>query len=509
MNTDRSPDLPGEDLGAHVMEQDRDLTAATAKKGRAMDGDLDLTAGPVERRRPLLGLLVAQFLGSFNDNAWKQIVILLAVASAASEAQGQERAAVVQIILMIPLMLVSLPAGVLADRVGKRSVILSMKLLELGLMLAGTVALYARPSGGVPTLLILGLLGVQAALFSPAKYGILPEILPHGRLSSGNGLLEMWSNIAIIAGTVAGGALLSQTSPRAWLSGLVLSGLSVVGLLAALAIPRVRAARSEGGLGETVRLAWSAIRGDRVLGLAIRGQFLLWAVASLVPPPVLTYAKHTLGLPALQASLPLAALGLGVGLGSLLAGWFSASKVEYGLLPLGALGLSLSTLAFAAIGPGFLGTNALMGLVGVFSGLLFVPLNALLQWRAPDDRRGAVIALANTLVFGGMLLGSILAFGLAKADVSARGTFLGASIVLGAGFFWALSLVPDAFLRFLLLLLAATLYRVRVIGRANVPGRGGALLTPNHVSFVDGLFLIAAIDRPIRFVVYADYFQRP
>src|SRR4051794_41932608 len=111
MNTDRSPDLPGEDLGAHVMEEDRDLTAATAKKGREMDEGLDLTAGPVERRRPLLGLLVAQFLGSFNDNAWKQIVILLAVASAASEAQGQEPGPVGPIIPMNPPMPRAPPAG--------------------------------------------------------------------------------------------------------------------------------------------------------------------------------------------------------------------------------------------------------------------------------------------------------------------------------------------------------------------------------------------------------------
>src|SRR4051794_38865315 len=114
MNTDRSPDLPGEDLGAHVMAEDGHLTEERAKKGR-----------------PLLGLLVAQFLGSFNDNAWKQIVILLAISSAASEAQGQERTAFAQIVLMIPFVLVSLPAGVLADRVGKSSVLLSLKLMEL------------------------------------------------------------------------------------------------------------------------------------------------------------------------------------------------------------------------------------------------------------------------------------------------------------------------------------------------------------------------------------------
>ena len=461
------------------------------------------------RKRPLLGLLIAQALGSFNDNAWKQIVALLAVGAATSPTEGMARAAFPQIVLMIPLMVVSLPAGALADRLSKRTVIVAMKLLEVALMLAGTAVLHEHPTGGLPALVILGMLGVQAALFSPAKYGLLPEILPHERLSAGNGLIELWNNLAILAGIVAGGELLGLTAGKPWLSGVVLSALSVLGLLAALTVPHVPAARSSGGIVETVRLGWSAIRSDRILSLAIQGQILVWGVASLVPPAVLAYAKITLGLDARRANHPLGALGLGIALGSLAAGKLSASKVEYGLLPLGALGLSLTTLTFALIGPGPLGTILMMGLLGVCSGLLFVPLNALLQWRAPHDRRGAVIALANVLVYAGMLGGSLMALALASAGVSARGTFLGVGIVLAGGFLWAFSLVPDAFLRFLLLGLAHTLYRVRVVGQANVPEQGGALLTPNHVSFADGLFVIAGIDRPVRFVVYARYFQWP
>ena len=154
---------------------------------------------------------------------------------------------------MVPLMVVSLPAGALADRLSKRSVIVAMKALEVALMLAGTAVLRAYPTGGLPALVILGLLGVQAALFSPAKYGLLPEILPHERLSSGNGLLELWNNLAILAGIVAGGELLGLTAGKPWLAGLVLSTLSVLGLLAALTIPHVPAARSKGGVVETVQ----------------------------------------------------------------------------------------------------------------------------------------------------------------------------------------------------------------------------------------------------------------
>jgi acyl-[acyl-carrier-protein]-phospholipid O-acyltransferase/long-chain-fatty-acid--[acyl-carrier-protein] ligase len=467
------------------------------------------TDAPPRKTRPMLGLLVAQSLGSFNDNAWKQLVILLGASAAVGQAQAQEGAAFAQVVLLIPLMLVSLPAGLIADRFSKRSVIVAMKGFEVVLMVAGTVALWLVPGGGTPALAILCLLGVQAALFSPAKYGILPEILPHDRLSSGNGLLEMFNNLAIIAGTVAGGVIMSVTGRQSWIAGLILTVLSAAGLAAAVGVPRVAPARSEGGLGETVRIAWEAIRSDRILRLAVTGQIIVWSIASLVPAPVLAYSLKVLGLAEWKTGLPLAAIGLGVGLGCYAAGRLSASKVEYGLLPLGALGLTLSMFAFGLIGPGLVGTILLMGLVGFFSGLLFVPLNALIQWRAPDDRRGAVIALANALVYGGMLAGSVLGMATAGLGISARGTFLAASVALAAGTAWAFKLVPDAFLRFVLIMLARTVYRLRVIGRQNVPLEGPALLTPNHVSFVDGLFVIASIDRPVRFVVYADYFNRP
>jgi acyl-[acyl-carrier-protein]-phospholipid O-acyltransferase / long-chain-fatty-acid--[acyl-carrier-protein] ligase len=277
-----------------------------------------------QAKHPLLGLLVSQSLGAFNDNAWKAVVAFLAIKSAASPSEGQEHAAFAQVILMIPLMVVSLPAGVLADRVSKRTVIVAMKVLELALMLAGAAALYYQPTGGFPALLVLGLLGVQAALFSPAKYGILPEILPHERLSAGNGLLEMCTNLSIIAGTVAAGVIVSLTRGRPWLGGLILSGLSTAGLIAALAVPKVRAARSEGGLVKTVSIAWSAIRADRILSLAIRGQIFVWTVASLIPVPVQTYAIKVLKLDESTAGAILGALAIGIGIGCVAAGRLSA-----------------------------------------------------------------------------------------------------------------------------------------------------------------------------------------
>jgi acyl-[acyl-carrier-protein]-phospholipid O-acyltransferase/long-chain-fatty-acid--[acyl-carrier-protein] ligase len=262
-------------------------------------------------------------------------------------------------------------------------------------------------------------------------------------------------------------------------------------------------------LVQTLRIAYSAIRADRVLRLAIAGQVLVWSIASLVPAAVMAYAMKILGMAEWQSGFPMAAIAIGIGAGSLAAGRLSGAKVEYGLVPLGALGLTLSTLAFALIGPGLAGTILLMGLIGFSAGMVFVPLSALIQWRAPADRRGAVISVGNVLSNTGMLGGSIVAMAMAMAGHSARATFLGASAVLAAGTAWAFWLAPEALPRLLLILLAGTLYRLRVLGRGHVPQEGPALLTPNHVSFADGLFVMAAIDRPIRFVVLAACFQRP
>lgn len=467
---------------------------------------------------PLRGLLIAQFLGAFNDNAWKLIVALLAIRAVASEmgvsgpafeAASQTRTTTAFVVFTLPLMLVSLPAGVLADRVSKRSVIIMLKMVEVVLMAAGTAALLINPAGGVLLLCVLGLMGVHSALFSPAKYGILPEILPHEQLSSGNGLLEMWTFLAIISGTAAGGVFLDRAGETTWVAGLVLTTLAALGFIASWAVPRVRPARSGGGVATTVKIAWDALQSDRILRLAVLGAVFFWALASLAGQDILVYGKAVLGLRDQMVGLPLAVLAIGTGVGAILAGKLSASKVEYGLLPLGAIGLTLFLLLIGALVPGLAGTLILMVLLGMASGLLVVPLNALIQWRSPDDRRGAVIALSNTFVFGGILVGSLSAKALSGVGLSAGGILLAASVGTAAGTVWALRLLPDAFLRLVLVLLTHTFYRLKVVGREHVPERGGALLVPNHVSFIDALLVLTSLDRPVRFVVDAPYFHHP
>ena len=473
-------------------------------------------------KHPLRGLLSTQFFGAFNDNAWKMIVIGLAVTSlpAGSTEADEDSAELFEntlafLALTVPLLIFSIPAGALCDRVSKRTVILWMKCFELILMVAATLSVFFVPGSEWLRLGILSLMGVQSALFSPAKYGVLPEIVPHERLSAANGLLELWTFIAIIAGTAAAGELLGLTNvlseaggDMTWMAPCVLAVLSVVGLICARGIPRVPAARESGGMFSCLGGAWRIIRGDRVLWLATLGSSFYWGVASLVGAAILVFGKLSLGLE--NPGLLLAVFGIGVGAGSVLAGKLSGGKVEYGLIPLGAVGLGFFLLVLGLVPPTQASSFALMVLLGVSSGFIVVPLNAILQWRATDGSRGAVIALANVLVFGGMIAGNLGGLAISETlSLSSSGTLICAALFTCAGTIWAIWLLPDAFLRLILVVVTHTFYRLTVRGRGHVPREGGALLVPNHVSFVDGLFLLATVDRPVRFVVDSAYFKHP
>ena len=475
-------------------------------------------APPASSRPRLAGLLVGQFTPAFNDNAFKLLVALIAIAAipevagrsaAETEAAAEWATTLTFVTFTVPLLLLSLPAGALADRVSKRSLLVALKGGEALLMAAAALVMAIFPGDPLPPLVLLGLMGVLAALFSPAKYGIVPQLVPHHALTATNAQLEMWTFLAIIAGTAAGGPLRSATAAAPWMAPAALALLAVAGLLACRTIPDVPPAGTGEGFAASTRGAWRSVRKDRVLWMAVLGQGFFWGVASLLGQAIVVYGKAVLHLTDATAVLPLALFGAGVGAGALLASRMSGHKVEYGLIPLGALGLSLFTLLLGVAAPDFYGVSAFMLALGVCSGLLVVPLDAVIQWRAPDARRGAVIAVANVFVFGGVLAGSLGAQALSSSGFTTRGVILGAAIATAAGTVWALWLLPVALLRLCLVMLTHTFYRVKVVGRPNVPVRGGALLVPNHVSFVDSLFLIATIDRPVRFLVDTEYFNHP
>ncbi|MGA0867307.1 MAG: MFS transporter [Planctomycetota bacterium] len=461
-----------------------------------------------ETTRGLLPLLTTQFLGAFNDNAFKMIVVLLgfAAANGGDEAEKQAVATTAFVVMTLPLMLGSLPAMLLGDRMSKRTLVVRTKIAEVLLMAAGTVALVMSPHGWAPMLVLAGM-GLQSALFAPGKYGLLPELLPHEHLARANGRLEAASFVAIILGTVAGGLLLEHAG-AVWVAGAVLTALSAGGLVAALRIPPVAPSGRAEPAGLALRAAVAAVRSDRTLHLATLGTALFWGIASLLGQDVLVYARHELGLSDSLAALPYAMFAIGVGTGSLLAGRLSAGKVESGLIPLGAVGLAAAIGLFGAVQPGLIGTLAAMTALGLASGFVIVPLNALIQWHAPAHRRGGVIAFVNMLSFAGMLVGNLGCLALSAAGLGSASILVAAACITLAGSAWAVWLLPEALARTVVILATSTLYRVRTLGAHHVPHDGGVLLLPNHVSFVDALLLIRATDRPIRFIIERHWYER-
>ena len=468
---------------------------------------------PEARPRGFWWLFITQFQGAFSDNTLKWLAIFLITGLGFSEEKRDQLIGIVGALFALPFIAFSMTGGYLADRFSKRSVTIGVKVLEIGVMLLALVGLAVDQL--YLTIGCVFLMGVHSAIFGPSKYGLLPELLPERKLSWGNGVLELGTFISIIGGTVAGAWLCKTFAGRqAWSGGLLIA-LAIVGLFTSFGISRVPAADpAKKFRANFLADLWTQIkliRQDRVLWLATVGNTYFFAFAALVQFLIVIYAKDVLNLSDPQQSSYLqAATAIGIGLGSFAAGYLSGGKIEYGLIPLGSIGMTLFAGLLARRGLSFGHVGVDLSLLGFFGGFFIVPIAALLQHRPSKEHRGGVLAAANLLSFVGIFAASgiyylvtvILRLSASTVfAITAAGTLVGTVYVL-----W---LLPDALLRFGLWLLTRTLYRVRVLGRENIPEKGGALFVCNHVSFVDALLLIAATDRRVRFLMFAGIYERP
>ena len=449
-------------------------------------------------------LIVTQFQGAFNDNALKFLVIYLVVDLGLPQQQRDWLVLGVGALFALPFILFSMTGGFLADRYSKRSVTIATKFLELAAMSFALVAL-ARGSFLLETIGVF-VISSQAALFGPSKYGLLPEILPEKDLSWGNGVIELGTFLAAISATVASGYLAFYFRGKQEWSGVFLLGCTVLGLAASLGITRVPAANPSrrfnanplGDLFEQI----GVIRSDPVLRWAFVGNMYLWFLAALLQFTIVVYGHDILRIDERHISYLQAAVAIGIGTGALITGYLSSGKIEYGLIPLGAVGMTVFGFLSAAQGLSLVRVAVYLGLLGFFGGFYAVPLQALIQHRPDPARKGGVIAAANLVSFVGVFLAAgvyyLLAEGLhLRAD---KVFFAGACMTLAATFY-AVVLLPDSLLRLALWTLTHTLYRIRVEGRDNIPERGGALFVAGRLTLLEVVLLSASTDRRIRFVL--------
>src|SRR5580700_4226392 len=462
--------------------------------------------------RGFWSLVITQFQGAFNENGLKNLVVFLILGMAVEKSNRDQLVLIVGTLFSVPFILFSMTGGFLADRYSKRSVTIWTKIFEIAVM-ALAIAGLAWQNLHLEMAAVF-LASTQAALFGPSKYGLLPELLPEPRLSWGNGVLELGTFLAIIAGGVAGAFLADFFQAHQEWSGLIFLGLSVVGLIFSFGITKVPAADpTKKFRANPIGDLWvqgSLIRKDRVLWLAVLGNTYFWFLGALLTANIVFYGSDVLHISSTRTGILSAAVAIGIGVGSLTAGYLSSGKVEYGLIPLGSVGMTVFGILLSGHGLSFERVLGLLAALGLSAGFCAVPVNALIQHRPDEKDKGGVIAAANLLSFVGIGGAAGIYYVFQHYWHFGPSTiFFSVSLVTVAATIYVLYLLPDALLRLLLWFATHTLYRIHLEGRENVPAKGGALLVPNHVSMVDAVLLIASIDRPIRFLMFKGSYDHP
>ena len=463
-------------------------------------------------RRGFWALIATQFQGAFSDNILRNLLLSMIVGMNLAKTERETFVSVVTFLFSVPFLILSMPGGWLADRFSKRQITIWTKVMEFGSMLLATAGLATHALG--LSLVALTLVASQAALFGPSKYGLLPELLPEKSLSWGNGVIELGTFLAIIIGTVAGAWMGEHFSGHEAYAGYVLLGLSVIGFLTSLGVDKVPPAAPEKPFRlNIVGDLWAQIekmRKDRALLLAVLGNTYFWFLGSLLFSTIVVYGPDVLHVGQTKTGYLNAMLAVGIGIGSMAAGWVSENKIEYGLIPLGSIGMTCTGLALGITPHGMAGSSTLLGMLGFWAGFFAVPVNALIQHKPAEKDKGGIIAAANLLSFVGIAISSGVYFVFtAYIHLDPRGVIVAASCITALSTAYVLYLLPEWFGRLILFFVTRTIYRIRVIGRDNFPEKSGALLVCNHMSLVDVALLIASTDRPIRFLMYQGIYDRP
>jgi MFS family permease len=367
------------------------------------------------------GMATTQFLGAFNDNLFKQLILLIATPTAAALAAGtgHDMQATAQIIFAVAFLVFSGFAGYLSDRYRKRTVVISCKVAEILIMLLGFLAFLEYDRFGLVGLFsVLFLMGTHSAFFGPAKYGILPEMLRPADLPRANGIFLMLTFLAIIFGTAAAGYLLNYSGGHIWIGSLACIGVAVLGTLTALAVrgappaqPNLKHDLAAWGVpAEIIAL----LRRDKQLLHAIIVVSIFWMIGGIVQQTVNALGKTQLALSDERTSELAASIGVGIAIGCVLGGYLSRGRVNRNVVVTGAFGLFGMLVVLALPGGanhhllGFWGSIPALILLGIFTGMFIVPVQVMLQSRPPKAEKGRMIATMNQCSWIGIILGAIV-----------------------------------------------------------------------------------------------------
>ncbi len=483
------------------------------------------------KQRRFLPFFTTQFLGAFNDNVFKNALIIL-IAFQAAGADASHSNFLINLcagLFVLPFFLFSATAGQLCDKYEKSRYIRWVKLLEIVIMTGAAVGFV---TGNVSLLIaLLFLMGFQSTLFGPAKYSILPQHLKPEELVGGNAWVEMATNLAILLGTMLGGVLIALQQGAYWVAGVVII-LAVLGYLSSWAIPPAPPAAPDLKINwNPLTETWNILRftyQNFTVFQSVLGISWFWFLGSVYVAQLPNFTKLTLGGGEHVITLLLTLFAVGIGAGSLLCERMSGHKVELGLVPFGSIGLTVfgvdlffATPAAPPAGGELLGMLAFLDqpgswrvvmdvvLIGMFGGFFIVPLYALVQQRSEPSHLSRVIAGNNILNAVFMVAAAIIAVVMLDRGLNIPQLLLLMAIFNAAVAVYIFGLVPEFLMRFIVWLLVNVGYRLKTRGLEHIPDEGPAVVVCNHVSFMDALVVVGCCRRPIRFVMDHQIFKVP
>jgi len=453
-------------------------------------------------------LLTAQFVGAVTDSLLKVVVSLYAIQILLSSEAATRAVSIVGVLYILPFVIFSPFAGYLADRFYKRTVIIVMGMVKIVFALLASWALWTGNLWFLCGTLFLFM--IDSALFSPAKFGILPEMLNEEELSKGNGYIQLCTFVGIILGTATGGMLFKIYNNHLYYIGLLMCLLALIGFGVSFAIrsERPESIKHQGFLSGTMK-ALSGIRKDSGLFLTMIALAFFNFLGAVFQMNILIYGAHVLSVGQVHISVLLVAVSLGIAAGSVLAGGASEGKVELGLVPLGAMGITGMSFLLG-FGGNFYAALVMLFILGVCAGFYTVPLNAFFQRYSPTEERGQYLSVLNIVSsFGSLLAGGFLWFLGGQLAIGSDKIFWIVAVLSAIATVYIIATLPIALVRLVNWVLAHSVYKLRVVNSSQVPEEGGALLIANHISYVDAILILAALKRPVRYIMYRKIYELP
>ncbi len=480
------------------------------------------------KQRSFAPLFWVQALGAFNDNVFKNALVILVTFKSMSLAgmESQDVVAMCGGLFILPFFLFSGVAGQMADHWPKTRLIPWIKFGEILIMVLATVGLYVEHLELL--LVVLFLMGAQSAFFGPIKFGILPELLKEEDLVGGNALIEMATFLAILLGTLTGGILIARDGGAWWVSGTVLI-VALAGWAVTFTLQHTQASNPGQRINwDPFSSTWrmlARLGGERSIYLSILGISWFWFLGASLLALFPSYSKDVLGGSESLVTFFLALFSIGIGLGSILCERLSRGRLELGLVPIGSIGMTIFTLDLLLAGtPTIEGTFTLHAfltswagfrismdilLLSVFGGCYIVPLMTMIQQRSAPEHRASVIAGCNIVNAFFMVLSAIFLIALHMAGLPLPWIFLILAIMNAAISLYIYLLIPEFMYRLLCWLLANIVYRLKLTGEDHIPREGPVVLASNHVTFVDWMLIGGACHRPARFVMHHSFMKIP